>query len=427
MKSTLGIKHNWRNSPEEWLDEKRKHDGAEGLWRIHNGLYDLSDFISRHPGGKFWLQATEGMDVTEAFESHHISLKPDKLLPKYFVRKATTPRNSPFTFLEDGFYRTFKRKVRKVLVNVPVESAMKTNVMVDGMFAGAILVGVLAAIHGTFILAIVAGLILGVCTVAAHSYYHRKDNFRMYYNDIALLPSRSWRIIHVLSHHGYTNSVADLQSYGFDPFVQVYPCQKSTIYKALSILTPLTWPTFIPLIYFSRFNNWKTFVKNFTTVDLLPLVLPILFCVVSKQSVSTKLLIWAVMIAVSSFWFMMVGLVTNHINPDIFVDGDKPRSPHKVDWGTYQLDAVGDKTGVVNTHFLGLISFGDHGLHHLLPTLDHGAFQHLYPVFWETLKEFNLFLRVMRKRDMWVGYFDQLRRETPNPNPPNLATYGVNL
>lgn len=80
----------------------------------------------QHPGGPQWLTNTRGHDITEAFEAAHIfggtklighSKKPlrnniifpsdkvDKVLAKYFVRKANKPRTTWFTFKEDGFYK----------------------------------------------------------------------------------------------------------------------------------------------------------------------------------------------------------------------------------------------------------------------------------------------------------------------------------
>lgn len=35
-----------------WLEGKQIDDNAEGLWRVHDKLYDLSDFAKRHPGGE---------------------------------------------------------------------------------------------------------------------------------------------------------------------------------------------------------------------------------------------------------------------------------------------------------------------------------------------------------------------------------------
>ena len=51
-----------------FLEGRRKDDGAEGLWRINDSLYDLESFIEHHPGGSEWLELTRGTDITEAFE-----------------------------------------------------------------------------------------------------------------------------------------------------------------------------------------------------------------------------------------------------------------------------------------------------------------------------------------------------------------------
>ncbi len=79
---------------------------------MNDTLYDLTDFIKIHPGGADWIKLTKGTDITEAFEVHHIYPDaPERLLEKYEIRKATEPRNFKFTFKDDGFYRTFKRRV----------------------------------------------------------------------------------------------------------------------------------------------------------------------------------------------------------------------------------------------------------------------------------------------------------------------------
>lgn len=42
-----------------WIEGKRKDDNAKELWRVHDKLYDLENFISKHPGGKYWLEITK--------------------------------------------------------------------------------------------------------------------------------------------------------------------------------------------------------------------------------------------------------------------------------------------------------------------------------------------------------------------------------
>lgn len=98
----------------------------------------FADNQSRHPGGRDWLERTRGQDITEAYEVHHINIEKtfpylppfplaltvdfdhngdegdfdlflahcDRILKKCYVKDINTPRNSPFTFEDDGFYRT---------------------------------------------------------------------------------------------------------------------------------------------------------------------------------------------------------------------------------------------------------------------------------------------------------------------------------
>lgn len=43
----------------KWLEGRRADDNAEGLWRVHDKLYNLKDFVQKHPGGSEWLTLTE--------------------------------------------------------------------------------------------------------------------------------------------------------------------------------------------------------------------------------------------------------------------------------------------------------------------------------------------------------------------------------
>lgn len=125
-----------------WLQSRQKDDNAEGLWRVHDHLYDLTDFINLHPGGVDWIKLTEvcciitkiwsldwswilnclikkGTDITEAFEIHHFNrVKVEHLLQKYRVREAKLPRNFKFTFKETGFYRTLQRRISDELKQI---------------------------------------------------------------------------------------------------------------------------------------------------------------------------------------------------------------------------------------------------------------------------------------------------------------------
>jgi hypothetical protein len=123
----------------DWIKAKSAFDEIDSaLWRVHDGLYDLTDFAKKHPGGSEWLTASRGTDITEAFEVNayhrprnftnctyrrlpqvcHVgasSAAMSAILAKYLVRQCREPRRSVFSFRDDGFYRTLRRRVKPVL------------------------------------------------------------------------------------------------------------------------------------------------------------------------------------------------------------------------------------------------------------------------------------------------------------------------
>ncbi|KRT83093.1 hypothetical protein AMK59_3566, partial [Oryctes borbonicus] len=181
-KSSLGYRYpTLRDHPlrtsEIWIRGKQADDGAEGLWRLYDDLYDFTEFMRDHPGGSDWLELTKGTDITEAFEAHHISTNPEKLLHLYFVRKARTPRNSPFTFEEDGFYKTVKRRVRKELENVPKHPERRSRILADILFFTFMITSLIAVREQSYVAGFISGLFLTMACIAAHNFFHQRDNF----------------------------------------------------------------------------------------------------------------------------------------------------------------------------------------------------------------------------------------------------------
>lgn len=132
---------------QNWLETRKEEVKEKNLWRIHDSLYDFTDFIKSHPGGPFWLEVTKGTDITEAFESHHINEGPRNILPKYFVKAASTKRNAPFTFKEDGFYMTLRRRVSEKLKSKSIKPgpSRKSKIIIDSLCTVTFLIAITAA------------------------------------------------------------------------------------------------------------------------------------------------------------------------------------------------------------------------------------------------------------------------------------------
>lgn len=195
----------------------------------------------------------QGTDITEAFEAHHISPKPPKMLKKYHIRQAATTRNSPFTFEDDGFYRTLRRNIRDVLPLAPKHLKHRTKYIADLLLLSYLVTSLFSAIFSSYLIATVSGVLLAMLTVTAHSFFHQRDSFRMYYFDMSLMSSRDWRISHSLSHHLYTNTIIDLQMQMFEPLLQYLPKEKSFVVKYVSWLySPIIYVSLFPLSWLRR-------------------------------------------------------------------------------------------------------------------------------------------------------------------------------
>jgi fatty acid desaturase len=85
-----------------------------------------------------------------------------------------------------------------------------------------------------------------------------------------------------------------------------------------------------------------------------------------------------------------------------------------MDWGLYQLTTVMERSDVRGSQFLTQTHFGEHTLHHLCPTLDHGLLPQLKPVFEKTCDEFGVTLVELPWWCHILGQFRQMARMESN-------------
>ncbi|XP_050432227.1 cytochrome b5-related protein-like isoform X1 [Adelges cooleyi] len=393
-----------------WINARRKEDGAEGLWRVHDGLYDLQEWIPKHPGGSQWLEITKGVDITELFETYH--LKGDVATQKlrtFYVRNASTPRSSPFTFKPDGFYKVLKSRVSKKISTINHSNILlKSKLVVDTFILLALLLCAESARRNSYYVAVLAGVSLAFGLVANHNFTHLKDNWRMYYIQLGLFSVREWRISHTVSHHCYANTVCDLEMTLPYPFIHWYP-SKDKPWSVLwfSKLTPLTYPFSTIYLILGR-----TITLNNEKADCLSFIIPIVLMSAGNLSLGSVLTIWLLVITTMSSVFVFLGFNGAHHHPDNFHDGDEI-SQQDIDFGLHQLNACSERQIIGNSVVISMITFGDHSLHHLFPGLDHSLLPHIYDVFEETCKEFGLELKLRTYGEYVRGQFQQLVRTNP--------------
>jgi fatty acid desaturase len=91
------------------------------------------------------------------------------------------------------------------------------------------------------------------------------------------------------------------------------------------------------------------------------------------------------------------------------------------DFGLGQIDAVRDHVEFAHNPYIVMLTFGEHCLHHLLPTIDHTNLRHFYPIFHETCKEFGVKYKPLRLFQLFKGQFQLLAKNKPNPVPPEYV------
>lgn len=149
-----------------------------------------------------------------------------------------------------------------------------------------------------------------------------------------------------------------------------------------------------------------------------------LMFIFSNSPLTHVLVQWCRIIGISSFLFALIGLNAAHHIPTIYHDGDARRKD--LDWGLYQLDTVTDRSDIKGSQFMVLTNFGDHALHHLFPTLDHGILPQFYPILTKTLEDFREELRECTFLEQIIGQNKQLLRTEANPVAPYQKNKKVN-
>ncbi|CAK1546129.1 unnamed protein product [Leptosia nina] len=375
-------------------------------------VYTISQTSSNHiPGGTQWLECTKGTDITEQFLTHHLSGNAESIIPKYFVRKTKQPKNSPFTFADDGFYSTLKSKIVEKRKEIPKDVRKKSDLITD-MLLVLFLIGspltcwvwtqnLLLGLAST----VVVSYVLTCLTFCGHNYFHRTDSWRM-----------DWRVTHAMSHHLHTNTAQDIELGLLEPFLQFLPNPNKPILVQMAAF-------YYPVIY--AFVILGCLIKDvavslagyrgkkLTWTNVIPFAVPVWMWLASGSYFPWVISVWLLMIILSSEFFVIFGLTAGHLSHTNFFEGDIPRSD-KIDWGIHQIDTIVENIDNAGNHFKSITRFGDHALHHLFPTLDHAELKYLYPTLLEHCEKYDTQLRMTNFYNALLSQSKQLIRKRPN-------------
>lgn len=381
-------------------------------WYIHGKAYDLSEFVERHPGGKFVLLNTQGKNVTELFESSHSlsSIDVKKMLQKYEVSHVPAV-DCPFTFEEGGVYDELKTKVKELF-------AARKNPSHHWNFNFFLRIACMLALYTSmFYVAFVRGSLLAAAFVgswwmmvmfclghdASHFAITKSETVNKWCMYIVthwgLWNGSIWFQHHCYGHHSYTgiaqkdpdlrNGSALLRKHPFFPWKSIHQYQHFFM-LFLYLLLPNQYIGQV-IEYLKARRRGKIFgvplVNNAQEplVDMIGcrcveaasifchFILPFLF----HSPLSAVALIWVYFTCVGCCYYAIVA--PNH---DTHVT-DKDDTPEKIDWGEQQIRHSSNFShdNPVLTALFGGMNYQIE--HHLFPTVCHVH----YPEISKIVKE----------------------------------------
>lgn len=206
--------------------------------------------------------------------------------------------------------------------------SIRKQVFIDALLVLTLLTAVLSVKFNNGYLMILSGICMCYTIICAHNFFHRRDNFRMFYFNLAFFNYREWRISHAMSHHLFPNSLHDLEITLFEPLLCWFPSpMKSFAQRYVSwIYSPIVY-TFMCLDQLVKRTIFSvTSNKNlFHVSDLMPLIVPLVMILFGNPNPFTVFRVWLQIILANSFLFGLIGLNAGHHHPDVVHEGDKIR------------------------------------------------------------------------------------------------------
>ena len=442
MDNALPSRQNLFSCRHAWIMEKGEQDQqrlkfSSEEWVVHNKVYDLRSYMDKHPGGRAFLELTQGMDVTVLFESHHVDgPKVEAVLKKFYVRDckppptaagngghggrrakkitATTaaseqhqeeaPCEEDFSYKQGDFFQTFKRKAATALAGRAHGPTLGMRVIVWAVLLSWLASFVGCCLSSSYLPPLLAGFLLHVLIGIGHNGMHTGTTWWKYLMDLSLFSSKEWTISHCISHHHYPNTKVDFEIAAIEPFIfSLYSAQRNSPFLPLYfwfILSILGWYEWI-----ARFLSvavWR--LQPLYWENLLPLVELAVLINCHCGGMRSGWRRWLVMHTVSSILMGMEAMPLHHSDHS-WSDGKEPTQTRPVDYGVHQLVSTQDYSYAGLPLFAKVLffPFNHHRLHHLLPGLDESRLPGLERVLVETCAEFGEEYRVYPWHELFLG------------------------
>ncbi|CAI2163869.1 10968_t:CDS:10 [Funneliformis geosporum] len=395
-------------------EELANHNKADDAYvAVRGNVYDITNFIKRHPGGEDILLFAAGRDATQAFETYHELGKPDLVLKKYFI--GTLISNELPVFIEPTeFHRTLKKRVEDYFQNNQIDPKNRITIWLRyAVIFGSLIGSYYAQFFITYIvertwLQIMFAIIMGfACAQIGLNPLHDASHFSGATHDFLNGASHLvWTYQHAFGHHIYTNIAdADPDILTDDPdFRRIKPSQNW--YSRY-----INQQTFVPLLYgllafktriqdisivyiigsngkirINPLSTWHTsiFWGGKAFFILFRIIIPLIIIPAWKFA-----LLFVIADLVTSYWLALT-FQANHVVEEVEWPLPDETGLIQKDWAEMQIVTTLDYAydSYFWTSIVGSLNY--QAVHHVFPQVSQHRYGEIAPIVKETCKEFGI-------------------------------------
>lgn len=404
------------------------------ITKINGSIYDITDYIDKHPGGEVIKGIANSNDGTAMFYSSHFNL-PDIDKIKYIykldnIKDDIIEINSKFDYYEKGFYMSLKKEIYEYYKKNNIDYTIPDFYNRVIFFINIILFLInyyYSYFHGYILCSIINGILSWnfsgtlVHDHGAHRVNVKKNNYignfiMMILNNITFPGGFETHFIY--SHYGHHSKVHDNDLDSDDDLI--YPLmrwskskEKIWFHKYQHIYYPFVYMIYL-IHYISKSfikdskKNWyrknNHLYRSSKNKKFYFLILMTLFFhgIIPFYNLSIFLAFRQIIVFISVYSLGTLFFATiSHILSLGYIYNSRG------DWSYHVVNTSGDY--LVNNLFAEYISggFNIHGLHHLFPSVHPCHLKKVYNIFEKKCIEYNY---PIIKINTWEELFDKFHQ-----------------
>ncbi|CAH0483087.1 unnamed protein product [Peronospora belbahrii] len=413
-----------------WQDVA-KHNTAKSAWVIVRGVvYDVTEWVDRHPGGRELVLLHSGRECTDTFNSYHpFSNRANVILAKYAIGKLVGGSEFPTYKPDTGFYKECCDRVHQYFQDSKLDSRNPYSglwrMFVVATVGAIAYMGMNQLLSDNIYAHYAWGAVFGVCQAlsllhvmhdASHAAITNSPTGwcligRFVMDWVAGANMVSWLNQHVVGHHTYTNVP------GADPDLPVN--FKSDVRRVVhrQVLLPMYkfQHIYLPPLYgvlglrfrvqdifdtFIALKNGPQRVNPHSTGDWVELILSKAFWAFYRIYVPLVLLqvdaarFWSVFFLAEfvTGWYLSLNFQVSHVSTACGYPGDENEGVTAIndEWAISQIKSTVDYAhgSPLTTFLCGALNYQT--AHHLFPGVSQYHYPKIAPIIIDVCKKYNV-------------------------------------